>query len=95
VFAGSLRLLTGEWKIQGFQGGASMGRYLFDAPLIDFGGMLAGACAVGAGVTGGAVFALTAWLALAAMWAVALGANYLVDERSVDSTIPKEAIGAA
>jgi uncharacterized membrane protein YedE/YeeE len=30
--------------------------------------MLAGGCAVGAGVTGGAIFALTAWLSLAAMW---------------------------
>jgi hypothetical protein len=33
-----------------------------------FGAMLAGGCAVGAGVTGGAIFALTAWLALLAMW---------------------------
>jgi uncharacterized membrane protein YedE/YeeE len=33
-----------------------------------FGSMLAGGCAVGAGVTGGAIFALTAWLSLVAMW---------------------------
>jgi uncharacterized membrane protein YedE/YeeE len=37
--------------------------------------MLAGGCAVGAGVTGGAIFALTAWTALIGMW---LGAG-LVD----------------
>jgi uncharacterized membrane protein YedE/YeeE len=30
--------------------------------------MLAGGCAVGAGVTGGAIFALTAWLSLVGMW---------------------------
>jgi uncharacterized membrane protein YedE/YeeE len=33
-----------------------------------FGSMLAGGCAVGAGVTGGAIFALTAWLSLVGMW---------------------------
>jgi len=33
-----------------------------------FGSMLAGGCAVGAGMTGGSIFALTAWLALAGMW---------------------------
>jgi uncharacterized membrane protein YedE/YeeE len=30
--------------------------------------MLAGGCAVGAGVSGASVFALTAWLALIGMW---------------------------
>jgi hypothetical protein len=33
-----------------------------------FGGMAAGGCAVGAGVTGGSVLSLTAWVALLAMW---------------------------
>jgi uncharacterized membrane protein YedE/YeeE len=39
-----------------------------------FGAMLAGGCAVGAGVTGGAIFALTAWLALIGMW---IGAGWV------------------
>jgi uncharacterized protein len=43
-------------------------RYFAGAVLMGFGAMLAGGCAVGAGVTGGAIFALTAWLALLAMW---------------------------
>jgi uncharacterized membrane protein YedE/YeeE len=34
-----------------------------------FGSMLAGGCAVGAGMTGGVIFALTAWLSLVGMWA--------------------------
>ena len=38
------------------------------AILMGFGAMLAGGCAVGAGVTGGAIFATTAWLALVGMW---------------------------
>jgi uncharacterized membrane protein YedE/YeeE len=33
-----------------------------------FGAMLAGGCAVGAGVTGGSIFAVTAWLSLVGMW---------------------------
>jgi uncharacterized membrane protein YedE/YeeE len=83
VFAGSLfaALLGSEWKIQGFQDGPSMGRYLVGAALMGFGGMLAGGCAVGAGVTGGAIFALTSWIALSSMWVAALLTHYLLDER--------------
>lgn len=97
VFAGSLfaSLLTGEWKMQGFHGGPSMTRYLLGASLMGFGGMLAGGCAVGAGVTGGAIFALTAWLALGAMWAGALGTHYLVDEQFLKLASSSATIGAA
>ena len=71
VFAGSaLGALVGrEFKVEGFKNGYSMARYIVGAVLMGFGGMLAGGCAVGAGMTGGAIFALTAWLALAGMWA--------------------------
>lgn len=70
VFLGSalMALLMREVRLQGFEGGASMLRYFAGAILMGFGAMLAGGCAVGAGVTGGAIFALTAWLALGAMW---------------------------
>jgi len=70
VFIGSaiMALLSREWRLQGFEGGPSMLRYFAGAGLMGFGAMLAGGCAVGAGVTGGAIFALTAWLALFAMW---------------------------
>jgi hypothetical protein len=70
VFLGSglMALATHEFELQGFQGGPSMLRYFAGAALMGFGAMLAGGCAVGAGVTGGAIFALTAWLALLAMW---------------------------
>jgi uncharacterized membrane protein YedE/YeeE len=33
-----------------------------------FGAMLAGGCSIGAGVTGASTLALTAWVALTAMW---------------------------
>lgn len=70
-----------ELKLQGFEGGASMRRYLIGAALMGFGGMLAGGCAVGAGVTGGSAFALTAWITLSAMWAGAAITDALVDRR--------------
>lgn len=71
VFAGSF---IGAWigkdlKLEGFKDGYSMTRYIFGAILMGFGSMLAGGCAVGAGMTGGSIFALTAWLALLGMWA--------------------------
>lgn len=81
VFAGSLiaALLFGDFKLQGYHGGSSMARYITGASLMGFGAMLAGGCAVGAGVTGGAVFAVTAWLALLAMWIGAGATDWLVD----------------
>ena len=83
VFIGSFMAaaMTGELKLQGFEGGAAMRRYLAGAALMGFGGMLAGGCAVGAGVTGASVFALTAWITLFAIWLSAGVTDYLVDRR--------------
>jgi uncharacterized membrane protein YedE/YeeE len=61
----------GELKLEGFKDGAGMRRSILGAVMMGFGGMLAGGCAVGAGISGTAVFALTAWLALTAMWLAA------------------------
>jgi uncharacterized membrane protein YedE/YeeE len=84
VFLGSLlgALVGREWKIEGFKDGYSMGRYISGAVLMGFGSMLAGGCAVGAGMTGGAVFALTAWLTLLGMWAGAGLTDRLLDGRT-------------
>jgi uncharacterized membrane protein YedE/YeeE len=70
VFLGSFlaALLTRELSLQGFEGGWSMARYLTGATLMGFGGMLAGGCAVGAGITGASIFAVTAWITLTAIW---------------------------
>ena len=70
VFAGSAvtAILTGEFRIQRFGTDTPMERYLIGAVLMGFGAMLAGGCAVGAGMSGGAVMALTAWLAVFCMW---------------------------
>ena len=70
VFLGSFigAVLGGDWKLEGFKDGYSMRRYIVGAVFMGFGSMLAGGCAVGAGVTGGSIFALTAWITLLGMW---------------------------
>jgi uncharacterized membrane protein YedE/YeeE len=69
-----------ELKLEGFKDGHSMRRYIVGALCMGFGGMLAGGCAVGAGVSGASVFALTAWLTLIAMWAGAGITDALIDK---------------
>ncbi|WP_417669773.1 YeeE/YedE family protein [Roseibium sp.] len=73
VFLGSFlaALISRELLLQGFEGGRSMARYMTGAALMGFGGMLAGGCAVGAGVSGASIFALTAWITLCGIWASA------------------------
>ena len=68
VGAGAMALLSGEFAIQRFGPETPMERYLLGACLMGFGAMLAGGCAVGAGLSGGSVFSLTAWVAVFAMW---------------------------
>ncbi len=75
--------LFGELKLEGFEGGRSMRRYLAGAVLMGFGGMLAGGCAVGAGVSGAAIFTATAWITLAAMWASAALTDRFFDQHPV------------
>lgn len=70
-----------ELKLEGFKDGHSMRRYIFGAMSMGFGGMLAGGCAVGAGVSGAAIFALTAWLTLIGMWLGAGLTDWLVDKQ--------------
>jgi uncharacterized membrane protein YedE/YeeE len=84
IFAGSF---IGAWvgkelKLEGFKDGYSMRRYIAGAMLMGFGSMLAGGCAVGAGITGGSVFALTAWIALVGMWVGAGITDRLMDRQN-------------
>ncbi|MEE9314751.1 MAG: YeeE/YedE family protein [Rhizobiaceae bacterium] len=81
VFLGSFlaSIIAGDFHIETFSENAPLPRYIIGAILMGFGSMLAGGCAVGAGVTGGAVLALTAWVALLFMWLVAGATDYFVD----------------
>lgn len=68
-----------ELKWQGFDGAGNMRRALAGAALMGMGGMLAGGCAIGAGVTGGSIFVGTAWLALFCMWIGGMATSRLLD----------------
>ena len=89
VFVGSF---IGAWvgkdlKLEGFTDGYSMRRYIAGAILMGFGSMLAGGCAVGAGMTGGAIFALTAWITLVGMWLGAGLTDRLMDGAPTSANI--------
>ena len=90
VFLGAFvaAALYGELKLEGFQGGASMSRYLVGAACMGFGGMLAGGCAVGAGLSGTAVFSLTAFVTLCGMWAAAAVTDRLLDQQTAGALDP-------
>ena len=81
VFIGSFlaAFLSKTFDLQGFKDGRSMIRYIAGATLMGMGGMLAGGCAVGAGLTGGSAFSIAAWIALASMWAGAGVTDALID----------------
>jgi uncharacterized membrane protein YedE/YeeE len=61
-------LLGREFKWESFQAENKLGHYLTGAVLMGLGAVMAGGCTVGAGMAGGSVFALTAWLTLLAIW---------------------------
>jgi len=85
VFLGALAIamLRGEARIQRFEPDTPMERYLIGGMLMGFGSMLAGGCAVGAGVTGGAILAVTAWVAVGAMWVGAVSTQIILNQKVV------------
>lgn len=94
VFAGSFlsSVLRREFQVQVFDADTGTLRYIVGASLMGFGGMLAGGCAVGAGVTGGSVLSMTAWLALLSMWIGAGVMEWMLRGRTADSTLSAHAL---
>lgn len=78
VFAGAMitAYSLGEARVQRFEPDVPMERYLVGGVLMGFGSMLAGGCAVGAGLTGGSILALTAWVAVFCMWVGAMATHF-------------------
>lgn len=75
-------LFNRELQIEKFKDVRSVGRYFAGAILMGFGGVLAGGCAVGAGVASASIFALSAWISLVAMW-LGAGLSYaLIDAKA-------------
>jgi uncharacterized protein len=70
AFVGSLlaAVISRDFKFEGFKTENKLGHYITGAVLMGFGAVLAMGCTVGAAMTGGAIFALTAWLTLVAIW---------------------------
>lgn len=87
VFLGAFvsSVLKREFHFQGFEGEGQMRRSMTGAVLMGFGAMLAGGCAIGAGVTGGSIFVATAWLALFCMWVGAAITDFLMDQPALRS----------
>ncbi|MEP5169425.1 MAG: YeeE/YedE family protein [Shimia thalassica] len=77
VIAGSLlaSLLFKSFQWQSFETPRQTGRYMFGAVLMGFGGVLAGGCTVGAGLSGLPTLSISAVLAVAAIAAGALVTN--------------------
>jgi len=97
VFAGSFlaALFSRELELQGFEGGRSMARYGTGAALMGFGGMLAGGCAVGAGITGASVFAVTAWITLSAIWLSAGLTDFVLNGRPAKTAPAQPVVGTS
>lgn len=93
VFIGSLlaALATREFQWQKFTADSGFTRFFVGAALMGFGGMLAGGCAVGAGVTGGVMLVITAWVALFSMWIGAGIMDWLVDRKADEAKVAVEA----
>ncbi|WP_282157431.1 YeeE/YedE family protein [Shimia thalassica] len=77
VIAGSLlaSLLFKSFQWQSFETPRQTGRYMFGAVLMGFGGVLAGGCTVGAGLSGLPTLSISAILAVAAIATGALATN--------------------
>ncbi|CUH78720.1 YeeE/YedE family protein [Tropicibacter naphthalenivorans] len=80
-------LVTKELKFQGFEGPTPMRNAMIGAVMMGFGGMLAGGCAIGAGVSGGSIFAGTAWLALFCMWVGGMAMDVVMGGRGQPATV--------
>ncbi len=81
VGAATMALFSGGFRIQRFGAEVPMERYLAGAVLMGFGAMLAGGCAVGSGVSGGAIMAVTACIAVFFMWIGAIATHWVLGSR--------------
>lgn len=85
VFLGSFcAAWTGnDVKLQGFQSSHAMRSYLSGAAMMGFGGMLAGGCAVGAGITGSSVMSAPMFAALTCMWIGASATHRFLNPKNI------------
>lgn len=82
VFIGSFvaAAIAGELHFQTFENAGQTRRAMLGAVMMGFGGMLAGGCSIGNGISGSSIFALTAWVALPAMFIGGALTDLLIDQ---------------
>ncbi len=83
----ALALLRGEFRWQSFEGPAQTGRYTLGAALMGVGGVLAGGCTIGAGLSGVPTLSLAALLALAAIVSGALAMGRMLAPRAAGAAV--------
>lgn len=83
-------LAFGSFRWQSFETPAQTGRYLFGAVLMGFGGVLAGGCTVGAGLSGIPTLSLAAIAAIAAIAAGTLATHRLLNAAPRAAAVPAE-----
>ncbi len=92
VVVGSLiaSLAFGSFRWQSFTAPAETGRYLFGAVLMGFGGVLAGGCTVGAGLSGIPTLSLSALAAIASIVVGTLATQRLLNAAPRGAAVPAE-----
>jgi len=86
AFTGAWR--GGELRLESYSGAGQMTRSMTGGALMGFGGMLAGGCAIGAGLTGTSIFALTAWIATLCFFVGAAVADRIFDRGAAEALAP-------
>ena len=90
VVLGSLlaALVFGSFRWQSFESPAQTGRYLLGGTLMGFGGVLAGGCTVGAGLSGIPTLSVSAIIAIAAIAGGALITQRILSALEIESASP-------
>ena len=83
-------LAFGSFRWQSFETPAQTGRYLFGAVLMGFGGVLAGGCTVGAGLSGIPTLSLSALAAIASIVVGTLATDRLLNAAPRTAAVPAE-----
>ena len=90
VGAALAALGTRRFRVEGFESAGQMGRSLSGAVLMGVGGVLAGGCTVGAGLSGVPTLGLSALIVLVAIMAGIRGTDALLSRRDTGRMVPAE-----
>jgi len=72
-----------ELWLERLQSGPSIMRSMLGGAMMGFGGVMAGGCEVGAGVSGASIFVVTSWVVLGCMWISAMVTDRMFGRRTI------------